>query len=88
MTRESPAPRKERTRQHAIAAQNVNYVEWFIIDEGHTAERSANDYGYDLVLYTYDEGGYAEEGAGHLLLQRHHPAVQRFGHAPRFDLRS
>lgn len=51
------------------AAQSVNYVERFIIDEGHTAERLANDYGYDLVLYTYDEEGYAEEGAVYLQLK-------------------
>src|SRR5262249_13218176 len=30
-----PTPRKRRTRQHIIAAQSVNYVERFIIDEGH-----------------------------------------------------
>jgi hypothetical protein len=52
-----------------IAAQSVNRVERFIIDEGHTAERLASDYGYDLVLYTYDEEGYAEEGAVYLQLK-------------------
>lgn len=69
MTREGPAPQKRRTRQHVISAQSVNYVERFIIDEGHTAERLANDYGYDLVLYTYDEEGYVEEGAVYLQLK-------------------
>jgi hypothetical protein len=66
VARKAPSPRKKRTRQHVIAAQSVNYVERFIIDEGHTAERVASDYGYDLVLYTYDEEGYAEEGAVYL----------------------
>ena len=69
MARKSPAPRKKRTRQHVIAAQSVNHVERFIIDEGHTAERLTSDYGYDLVLYTYDEEGYAEEGAVYLQLK-------------------
>jgi hypothetical protein len=69
VTRKAPVPRKKRTRQHVIAAQSVNYVERFIIDKGHTAERFANDYGYDLVLYTYDKEGYAEEGAIYLQLK-------------------
>lgn len=69
MTRKAPAPRKKRTRQHVIAAQSVNYVERFIVDEGHTAERWANDYGYDLVLYTYDQEGYVEEGSVYLQLK-------------------
>ena len=62
MTPTRPAPRKQRTRQHIIAEQSVNYVERFIIDEGHTAQRLAPDYGYDLILFTYDEEGYAEPG--------------------------
>ena len=52
--------RKRRTRAHVIADQSVNHVERFIIDEGHTAQRIEKDYGYDLVLFTYDEQGYAE----------------------------
>jgi hypothetical protein len=52
-----------------IAAQSVNHVEQFIIDEGHTAERLASDYGYDLVLYTYDKEGYAEEDSVYLQLK-------------------
>jgi hypothetical protein len=55
-------PRKQRTRAHVIADQSINYVERFIIDEGHTAQRLEKDYGYDLLLFTYDEGGYAEPG--------------------------
>jgi len=53
-------PRKQRTRQHVIADQSVNHVERFIIDEGHTAQRMEKDYGYDLLLFTYDEQGYSE----------------------------
>jgi hypothetical protein len=54
VSRKGPVPRKQRTRQHGIAAQSVNRVEQFLMDEGHTAERLANDYGYDLILYTYN----------------------------------
>jgi hypothetical protein len=53
-------PRKRRTRQHVIADQSVNYVERYIIDEGHTAQRLEKDYGYDLALVTYDQHGYVE----------------------------
>src|ERR1700688_1495086 len=53
-------PRKQRTRQHVIADQSVNHVERFIIEEGHTAQRLEKDYGYDLLLFTYDEQGYSE----------------------------
>src|SRR5438270_13811830 len=64
-----PTPRKQRTRQHIIADQSVNYVERFIIDEGHTTQRLAPDYGYDLILFTYDEDGYAEPGVAFLQLK-------------------
>jgi hypothetical protein len=64
-----PIPRKQRTRQHVIADQSVNYVERFIIDEGHTTQGLAPDYGYDLVLFTYDEEGYVEPGVAFLQLK-------------------
>jgi hypothetical protein len=63
------APRKKRTRQHVIAAQSVNHVERFIIDEGYTADRTASDYGYDLTMYSYDEEGYTEEGSVYIQLK-------------------
>jgi hypothetical protein len=62
-------PRKRRTRQHVIADQSVNYVERFIIDAGHTVLRVEKDYGYDLVLYTYDDQGYVEPGLSCLQLK-------------------
>jgi Domain of unknown function (DUF4365) len=64
-----PIPRKRRTRQHVIATQSANYVERFIIDDGHTAERFEQDYGYDLIAFTYDEHGYAEEGSVYFQLK-------------------
>jgi hypothetical protein len=68
-----------------IAAQSVNYVERFIIDAWHTAQRVENDYGYDLTMVTYDPYGYAEPGAVYLQLK----ASETFavsGSAYTFDL--
>ncbi len=61
----SPAfgPRKRRTRQHIIADLSVHHVERFILEEGHTAQRLGSDYGYDLIMWTFDEDGFAEPGA-------------------------
>jgi hypothetical protein len=69
VARPRPAPRKQRTRQQVIADQSVNYVERFIIDEGHTTHRLETDYGYDLLLFTYDEYGYVEPGLAFLQLK-------------------
>jgi hypothetical protein len=69
MARPLGNPRKQRTRQHVIADQSVNHVERFIIDEGHTAEKFYHDYGYDLVMYTYDNQGYLEPGSTYLQLK-------------------
>jgi hypothetical protein len=55
-------PRKKRTRQHVIADLSLHYVEGFILAEGHTAQVVERDYGYDLMLFTYDEHGYVEPG--------------------------
>src|ERR1700676_3331917 len=53
-------PHKQRTRAHVIADLSVHHVEGFILQEGHTAQRLDSDYGYDLVLWTFDEQGYIE----------------------------
>jgi hypothetical protein len=60
MARKIFGPRKQRTREHVIADQSVNHVERFILEEGHTAQRLGSDYGYDLVMFTYDGQGYVE----------------------------
>jgi hypothetical protein len=52
-----------------IAAQSANYVERFIIDEGHTAQRLEHDYGYDLNMISYDEQGYVEPGSVYIQLK-------------------
>ncbi len=56
------APKPRRTREHVIASQSFNYLEKFIIDQGHTAERQSHDYGYDLIINTYDAEGSPENG--------------------------
>jgi hypothetical protein len=72
--------RKRRTRQHVIADQSVNYLERFIIDEGHTTQRLEKDYGYDLLLFTYDDQGYAEPGVAFLQLKTSEILTQSCSH--------
>jgi hypothetical protein len=54
--------RKRRTREHVIADLGVNYVERQVLLCGHTVERVRADYGYDLLLSTYDNNGEPENG--------------------------
>ncbi len=63
MAKQMFAPRKQRTRQHVIADLSINHVERIILEAGHTAQRLNPDYGYDLVLFTYDELGFVEPGS-------------------------
>src|SRR5262249_28551164 len=76
---------KRRTREHVLADLSVNHVERFIIEEGHTAERVAHDYGYDLTLCTYDEKGYAEEDLVYLQLKASE-TLNRSGDGLVFDI--
>jgi hypothetical protein len=62
MAKQTPSLRKQRTRQHVIADLSVHHVERFILEEGHTAQRLDQDYGYDLLVVTYDGHGYIEPG--------------------------
>lgn len=73
-------PRKRRTRQHVIADQSVNHVERFVIDAGHTVQRLTADYGYDLVMMTFDEQGYAEPGLIWLQLKASEAVARSGGH--------
>jgi hypothetical protein len=52
-----------------IADQSIHHVEGFVIDAGHTVQRLDSDYGYDLLLFTYDEQGYLEPGLVYLQLK-------------------
>ena len=56
--------RKRRTREHVIADLSVNFVERQVLLCGHTVERVRADYGYDLLLSTYDPKGEVETGRG------------------------
>ena len=55
-------PRKRRTRKHVIADQSMNHLERFIYHANYVAERQLSDYGYDLVMKTFDADGYVEPG--------------------------
>jgi hypothetical protein len=57
-----PGRRKQRTREHVIADLSVHHVERFILEAGHTAQRLGSDYGYDLLMSTFDEQGCVEPG--------------------------
>ena len=80
-----PDARKRRTRQHVIADQSLNHVERFVIDEGHVAHRLTADYGYDLLMMTFDEHGYAEPGVIFLQLKASE-SLSRSGENYAFDL--
>src|SRR5437763_10649397 len=56
----STPPRKRRTREHVIADLSMNFVERLIFENSYTAIRPTADYGYDLIMETYDEAGFPE----------------------------
>jgi hypothetical protein len=85
MARKIVGPRKQRTREHVIADLSVHHVEGFILDEGHTARRLDSDYGYDLVLFTYDERGYIEPDSVYFQLKAAE-SLAAVGSAYVFDL--
>ena len=51
------AQRPERTREHYIDALGRNYIERLILLQGHTADEPRPDYGYDIVITTFDYKG-------------------------------
>ncbi len=55
-------PKKRRPREHIIADISVNYVERLIFLCGYSVERVEYDYGYDLIIFTYDSSGEIENG--------------------------
>jgi Domain of unknown function (DUF4365) len=62
-----PDRRKRRTREHVIASLASNFVERVVLECGFTFEVVRHDYGYDLIVFTYDGDGFFEEG--HVLFQ-------------------
>jgi Domain of unknown function (DUF4365) len=77
--------RKRRTRQHVIADLSVNHVEGFILDAGHAVQRMGSDYGYDVVVITFDDQGYVEPGLIYLQLKASE-SLSRSGTSYAFDL--
>ena len=61
--------RKRRTRERIIADLSVNFVERQALLCGYTVERPRSDYGYDLLLSTYDANGEPENGEVRLQLK-------------------
>lgn len=45
-----------------MASQSQNYVEKFFIDKGHTATSLPQDYGTALLVETFSNDGFAENG--------------------------
>jgi len=60
----SDADRPERTREHCIDALGRNHFERFVFLQGHVAEEPKSDYGYDLVITTFDYKGNADLESG------------------------
>ncbi len=85
MPRRMRGPRKRRTRQHVIADLSVHYFEGFVLDAGHTLQALESDYGYDLLLFTYDANGYLEPDLVYLQLKAAE-SLQAVGTAYVFDL--
>jgi hypothetical protein len=53
---------KRRTRNHVIASLSANSIERIFLQKGHTVIKTEQDYGVDLVVFTYDQDGYVEPG--------------------------
>jgi hypothetical protein len=45
-----------------LAELGVNFVERQVLLCGHSVERVLHDYGYDMLLFTYDSNGEVERG--------------------------
>lgn len=58
------AERPERTREHYIEALGRNYVERFVLLRGHATDEPKPDYGYDIVITTFDYKGNADFRSG------------------------
>lgn len=54
--------RKIRTREHIIADISENHFESFALMKGFSTESTAHDYGYDIIMSTYDTNGEIENG--------------------------
>jgi Domain of unknown function (DUF4365) len=55
-------PRKRRTREHVLADLSINYLERHVLRCGCSIQRMYSDYGYDLVMSTFNVNGEIEGG--------------------------
>lgn len=55
-------PKKKRPREHIISDLSVNHVERYVFLCGYSVERIEYDYGFDLIIFTYDPTGEIENG--------------------------
>jgi Domain of unknown function (DUF4365) len=56
------SPRKQRTREHVLEDLSINHVEKIALGCGYAVDRLWHDYGLDLVLFTFNDQGYLENG--------------------------
>ncbi len=63
----TPREGKLRTREHVLADLSVNFVERQIFLRGFAVNRLFTDYGIDLGMLTFTDGGEVENG--HVLFQ-------------------
>ncbi|MDJ1521773.1 DUF4365 domain-containing protein [Stenotrophomonas maltophilia] len=54
--------KKQRTRQHVIADLSANHVSYGVYQSGFTIETAHHDYGTDGMVFTFDSGGFQENG--------------------------
>jgi len=79
--------RKKRTREHVIADQSLNFIQYFIINAGFTSESTTRDYEYDLTVNTFDSRGLIEPGNIYIQLKASETLVQHAdGRSYVFDL--
>lgn len=62
----SNAERPERTREHYIEALGRNHVERFVLLQGHATNEPRPDYGYDIVITTFDYKGRVDFRSGEI----------------------
>jgi hypothetical protein len=66
---QQPLRRKTRTREHIVGDLAVNAVERQVLLRGFSLEAIAHDYGYDGLLFTYNDQGEPEEGLLYLQIK-------------------
>ncbi len=54
---------KRRTREHIIADLSGNHAEKAFLLAGYISNRVFADYGYDMIINTFDDTGHLEPGA-------------------------